>query len=823
MIQNIELPQVKRRRWVSFWAVVLMQSQNAFNDNFAKFILIPLASWLIYEGVLAGGAQHFLAVLLPLPYLILAPLSGWLADRFSKSRMIQISAWLQVLVLALLYVSFMQRSFPFALVAFFLLAVQSTILSPSKAGVVKELIGGERLTLGSGFVQGGSILAILAGQILAGFWFDRQLAQSAGGWEAVQPAIWIFMAGGALSLISAYTVERTEAQGAPAFKAKILTSHWKDLKGLLGNIDLRRSAIGVAFFWGFATFLNLLIIEIAERRFSGSLGTGSAVSVMMGYASIGIALGSILTGWVGRKRVELGIVPIGALVMLGSLLALMFVDPNGKVMRVLLACAGVGAAAFLVPLQALLMDRAKAEERGKVISASNMLNNTAGIIAVGMQFGMKSQGASIRFQFGFLVLLALLTSWITVRSLVKPMLRFVVLSLVSSVYKVRGFNLENIPEEGGVLLTPNHVTYMDALVLSVACPRPVRFIMIDHMFENRIVGTFCRFFDTVPISPVRAKEAIKIASAAVSEGSVVCIFPEGQLTRTGSMNKLQRGFEMIARRAKCPVLPVYIDGLWGSIFSFERGRYIRKFPYRIPYGLNVSFGETQDSKDLNADRLGVELRKISQVSFEHRKAHHHLGKAKRFLLSESTPWKDSDLSDDLVRKSWANAMQLRELNLFTKKETVWVNQAIPLEAQVTITIIARLLRWDLQWKESLDTAPKVAVIGFTEESLGRSYPVLELGDSVGQVSASSLPILIHEGIVIAVSLSHPFQKEREEFQAGWEEGAYGRLLPGFAAENTEQGLMVKGIALKEGECLLPHLELTAEGFVRPYKNEELEE
>jgi acyl-[acyl-carrier-protein]-phospholipid O-acyltransferase/long-chain-fatty-acid--[acyl-carrier-protein] ligase len=206
----------------------------------------------------------------------------------------------------------------------------------------------------------------------------------------------------------------------------------------------------------------------------------------------------------------------------------------------------------------------------------------------------------------------------TGKTLARDFFRSFVASVIRCIYQVRALNTINVPAEGGVLMVSNHVTYVDAFMISLACPRPVRFVIVDHFLKVKFFAWFLRLFDTVPISPSRAKEAIRTAADAVAEGSVVCIFPEGQLTRTGMLNELKKGFELIAKLADRPVLPVYMDSLWGSIFSFERFRYFRKKPKHFPYPVTVNFGPIIPPRKVSGDVVRGAILDLSVEAFSTR-------------------------------------------------------------------------------------------------------------------------------------------------------------------------------------------------------------
>lgn len=203
-------------------------------------------------------------------------------------------------------------------------------------------------------------------------------------------------------------------------------------------------------------------------------------------------------------------------------------------------------------------------------------------------------------------------------SLLRGFFRLLLLPLIRTIYRIRVSDATNLPAHGGVLLIANHVSYIDSFIIYAASPRPVRFVIVDHYMGSKPVAWFLRLFNAIPIDKDKPKEAIKITAQAVKDGDVVCIFPEGQLTRTGVMNKLHRGFQLIARQADHPVMPVYMDGLWGSIFSFEGGKFIKKWPRRLPYPVSVAFGEPQAPKEATPDWAFEALLDASVVAFEAR-------------------------------------------------------------------------------------------------------------------------------------------------------------------------------------------------------------
>ena len=596
-----------------------MQAQNAFNDNVAKFMLVPLGAWLVSRGGSFEWTAMALVFLQVIPFILLAPTAGWLADRYPKNLVLRGSAWAQLVILGLLVGAMWMRSLPLALGTFFLLSVQSAVFGPAKMGVVKELVGSRRMAFGSGLLEGTVILAILGGQVGGSWWFDLNLAASEDGWLAGLAISVVILGGAVLSILMGYGIQRTGACSSEPFRVRKVWAHFRDLKVIWESRTTRLCAMGVAFFWGFATFINLVIIQLADDRFGGGTGMGRELAVMLVFSGGGVGLGSILAGVVSRRQIELGLTPLGGVILTGGMVALGFAEPGPWLLYVLLGVAGLGAAVFLVPLHATVVDRSPADKRGAVVSALTLMSNVAGGLGALMWGGMHALGWEPRVQFLVMSVVVVAATVYVLRLLPREFVRLIVLGIVRMVYRIEVFHGDRMPEKGGVLLTPNHVSFVDVFILSAASPRPVRFLMIRDYFALPGVGHVARMFDSVPISATRAKDAIRVAGEALAEGSVVCIFPEGQLSRSGMLNEIKNGFGLIARQGGSPVLPVYMDGVWGSIFSCERGKFFWKRPRRIPYGMRVSFGEPLPAKGTDGMALRYSLNALAGETLAKRK------------------------------------------------------------------------------------------------------------------------------------------------------------------------------------------------------------
>ena len=212
-------------------------------------------------------------------------------------------------------------------------------------------------------------------------------------------------------------------------------------------------------------------------------------------------------------------------------------------------------------------------------------------------------------------------------SVLEIVIRWVGGVLIRMVYRVRVLHLERVPE-GGCLLLPNHLTWVDAIILQASFPRPIRFLIFEEYFRSRAFHPFLHFFGALPVSPTHAKEAVLTAVEALRKGEIVCLFPEGEISRSGGLLRLQRGFELIAKRAQTPVLPVWLDGLWGSIFSYSEGRYFFKRPKQLPYPVTIAFGEPIEAKAAGVSLVRERLLALAERCFQGRDfLRGHLGRA----------------------------------------------------------------------------------------------------------------------------------------------------------------------------------------------------
>lgn len=787
-----------KRQWAGYWSMIIQQTQNAFNDKAAQFILIPLGAAVGFSVESAAG------LMIAIPFVFFAPLAGWMSDRFSKRNVIIGAAIAQLAILSLICYSVLIKQMPLALVGFFMLAVQSAFFSPAKIGINKELVGSKHLGFAAGVQQMTAMLAILAGQIVAGWWFDhRHISLGASketAWTAALFPLVLLTCCSVPAILMAISIPKVPAHAKTKLSGRLLISHFRDLGKLWADKALRRASIGVAYFWGFAAFINLWSVKVAKSLTDGKDGFGTLSSIFMASASLGMAIGFGLASWLLRKKIELGWVPLAGIMMTISALILALLPPGTWPFLICLGFLAFSSALFLSPLNAWMQDHYPADKRGELQSAVNLQNCFSGIIAViGIELmillakllGMP-EIAGFRMQLIVAGLSCGVMTWFILRILPADMIRLVCLAAVKSIYRIKLSGTERIPKNGGVLLLPNHVSYADAFFISAACERPVRFVMDETFMKSPAIRLSAKLFGTVTIRRDQPIEAIRTTISALEAGHIVALFPEGQLTRTGGLCEIERGFELIARKAKSPILPLWVNGSWGSVFSFERGRFFCKIPRSIPYPLSIAIGEEITSPKPTCAEVQAALMKASTEAV-----------ARRFA-KKSTPAQISahrlTQLNAIPRGSEIHTLEgeagftatLEEFCRTTSSRLVKHKTFAPLLGKIWIG--SAKLRTQIQSAHTLENK-----IHFHDFSSTAAEP-MEMENLL------HLPALASGGEIIAMSMPHPpISENSKHLQNGHKPRSYGKVLPGFhfvnGAIHPGNHSLPKGTTL-DGECFL---------------------
>lgn len=593
-------------------------AQVAFHDNAVKLVLIGLAGSVL-TGPEAARMVSLLALLLVMPFVLFSPVAGWLADCFPKHAVFRGALIAQVVLTLGIALSIYMGSLAAAVVGFFFLGLQSTFFSPAKRGILKELVGSHRLASATGAAESLTVLAILGGTLAGGWLFDRLAVRVNSAWSGAFWALMVFLAGCG-GVWAVFAGVRGAGAAAPApFRAGLFWGHGSQIRALARQSGLFRAALGESAFYFLGGAVMVTLMQLTLEMMQGAIGTSTRTAVLMTLMGVGVIIGSLLAGWICRRALRLGLIPLGAWMMAAALGLMAAAVTRPGWFETALVALGISGGLYLVPLSTYLQDRARAEERGNILAATNLLSSLAGVLAVVLQFLLaEGGGLSVSAQLMVYSVLALGMGVYLVFLLPDELLRLAGLAVAGLIYPTRIRGAEHIPSSGGVLIVCNHVSYADTLPLAVACPRPIRFLALESLFRVPLLGFILRVFGCIPVSPLKAKEALQIAAEALAAGEVVCVFPEGQLTRTGCLMELKPGFEWIARKAGCPVVVAYLDGLWGSVFSFAGGRYFWKWPRSLRVPVTVSFAPALNAREATTERVRQQMLELGAEAFSWR-------------------------------------------------------------------------------------------------------------------------------------------------------------------------------------------------------------
>ena len=589
-----------QRRFLPYF---ITQFFGAFNDNIFKNVLLLFVAFA-GANVLPISSNLFInlaAGLFILPFFLFSASAGVLADKYEKSAFIRKVKLAEIGIMCLGAIGFITESYSILLLLLFLMGTQSAFFSPVKYALLPQQLKSEELVPGNALVETGTFLAILLGTLGAG------LIASAENAKYVAAAAVVVFA------IVGYLASR-HIPNAPAC-APDLKFRWQPIKQTKQTIAIAKSdrtifqsIMAISWFWFLGAAYLTQFPNFTHHYLNGN---ESAVSFLLALFSIGIATGSMTCDRLSNHRIEVGIIPIGSfgITIFGYLMAQavpdnlpIFTDFHSFLsyqplwsLFFYLLMIGVSGGIFIVPLYALMQQQAKVTQRAQVIAALNIYNSLfmVGSAILGIVC-LTILELSIPQLF---VILALLNLFVTLYLCLQVpifLVRFLVWILTHTMYRVNHKNLHHLPEKGGALIVCNHVSYMDALLLSGVCPRLIRFVMEEDYANLPPLRRFLKRAGVIPISASNRssiRRAFSEVEQALAEGHIVCIFPEGQLTADGEINDFMRGMDIILKRSPVPVIPMALKGLWGSYFSRVKGQACRGLPTRFWSRLEIEAGE----------------------------------------------------------------------------------------------------------------------------------------------------------------------------------------------------------------------------------------
>jgi acyl-[acyl-carrier-protein]-phospholipid O-acyltransferase/long-chain-fatty-acid--[acyl-carrier-protein] ligase len=612
-----------------FVCLLVTQTLGTLNDNIFRWLAVPVGTKFLGGDEQAGVAALSWGIFwFTLPYLVLPTHAGWLADRFCKRTVIVCCKAAEIVVMLLGVGALLSDNSVCLFAVLFLMGAQAALFAPAKSSSIPEVLDVRRLSTGNGLMALVTIVASAAGMVAGLKLYDGQQE----GFRSIAVPAFILTTIALAGWLASLGIPRVAA-ARPDFSwpSRPLLENWQQLRLLASHKALLRAALGIAFFFLLATLTQANVKLYGESVLR--LGQGETGTLMLALI-IGVGLGSLLAGLWSGGRVELGIVPLGALGIVlmslalfatGGILAAGPADLHRVYIGSLggLVVLGTSAGLFYVPLEAYLQHRSPREIRGTLLAASNFISFAGILSSAGILYLMQDV-LQLNPRHSFLVIgLSTVPIVLYVFFLLpQATIRFVTWLVSHTVYRLRVYGRENLPETGGALLVANHVTWVDAVFILISSSRPIRMLAYADYVTGRMVGWLTKTMGVIPIKPGEGPKSLvrslATARGCIQNGELVCIFAEGELTRTGQLQPFQRGLMKIVEGTGAPVIPVYLDGLWGSIFSFFHGKYFWKLPRQWPYPVAILFGPPiRDPDDVHEVRQAV--RDLGVDAMEYRK------------------------------------------------------------------------------------------------------------------------------------------------------------------------------------------------------------
>jgi 1-acyl-sn-glycerol-3-phosphate acyltransferase len=560
-----------------FWTQFL----GAFNDNVFKTALVVALTYdaMNWTTLDANMLITMIPGLFILPFVLFSATAGQIAEKVEKGRLARIVKWIEIGIMLVAGIGWMFKLLPLLLLAVVGMGVHSSLFGPVKYAYLPQKLKPEELVGGNGLIEMGTFVGILLGQVLG-----AALVQMKGGL--------LIVAGGTLALAVLGLLASRRIPHSPA-PMPDLAINYNPLSETIRNLSFSRknrtvflAMLGNSWFWFYGAMILSQFPLYAKDYLHGDY---SVFVGLLTVFSVGVGTGSLLCEKLSGHKVEIGLVPFGAIGLTVFGIELYFasvayagtatVDIWGLLavagsFRILfdIVMLGVFGGLFIVPLFALIQTRCDPQHLSRTIGGMNILNALFMIVAAGCALVMIKLGMTIPEMFLATAILNALVAIYIFTLVPEFLMRFLAWMLIHTIHRVKTVDVDRIPDEGAAVLVCNHVSYVDALVIGAASPRPIRFVMDHRIFKTPLLGWIFRTARAIPIAPAKEdpwlmeKAYIDIAQA-LAEGDLVCIFPEGKLTTTGEMNEFRGGIAKILERSKVPVIPMALRGLWGSMLT----------------------------------------------------------------------------------------------------------------------------------------------------------------------------------------------------------------------------------------------------------------
>ena len=569
---------LRERRFLPFFCT---QFLGAFNDNVYKNALVIMLAFhaTSITAISSGMLVNLCAGLFILPFFLFSATAGQLADKYEKSTIIRYVKLFEIAIMVIGAVGFVHKDLTLLIGALFLMGLHSTLFGPVKYSILPQQLQPDEIVGGNGMIEMGTFLAILAGTILGGLLVAQE--QFAGLVSAAVIGI------ACLGYLASRAIP-SAPPAAPDLKINWnpLTETWANFKFTKQNRTVFLSVLGISWFWFYGATLLAQFPNYCKDVLGGN---EHVATLMLTMFSIGVGTGSLLCERLSGHKVEIGLVPFGSIGLTVFALDLYFASPTaasgalvgaGEFLaragswRILcdLVLIGVFGGFYIVPLYALIQTRSERSHQSRIIAGNNILNALFMVASAAMAVLLLHAGFSIAQIFLVVAVLNAVVAVYIYTLVPEFLMRFLIWLLIHTIYRLEKSGLEKIPEEGAAIIVCNHVSFVDALIIAAACRRPIRFVMDYKIFRVPVLSFIFRTGKTIPIAPKKEdpallEKAYDDIDAALRDGDLVGIFPEGRITDSGELYPFRPGITRILARRPVPVIPLALRGLWGSFFS----------------------------------------------------------------------------------------------------------------------------------------------------------------------------------------------------------------------------------------------------------------
>lgn len=611
MSEHSQFGLLKEKRFLPFF---LTQFFGAFNDNVFKNALVIMIAFKV-----AGDSDmlvNLAAALFILPFFLFSAIAGQIADKYEKSSLIKKIKFVEIIIMTVAALGFYFNNIPLLLFVLFLMGFQSSLFGPVKYGYLPQHLHKDELVGGNGLIESSTFLSILIGTILGGLLIAL---------DSIYPIAISILCIATAGFISSQFIPKTPAS-SPEIKLSfnIFKATYKNIKFLPSNKVVFLSILAISWFWFYGSVFLMQIPNFSKKIL---FGDEAVVTWLLSMFSIGIGVGSLLCEKLSGKRVEIGLVPLGAigLAIFGWDLAIasqnwptfteilsfkQYWAVEGS-FRILLdlALIGVSGGLYIVPLYALVQERSDPKHLSRVIAGNNIINSLFMVAAAILSmFILSYMNWTIPQLFMVTVGLNILVSLYIFTVVPEFLMRLVVWFLISTIYRVRPKGMDNIPHDGPALLTCNHISFIDPMILGGFIRRPVRFVTYYKIYQMPVMNWIFRAAKAIPIAGYKEdsemyEHAFAEVKKALDEGDLVCIFPEGGLTPDGTLQEFKSGLERIIKETPVPVIPMSLNNLWGSVFSRKDKSIMNRRPRKFMAKIDLNVGKPIKPEDANSKML----------------------------------------------------------------------------------------------------------------------------------------------------------------------------------------------------------------------------